>query len=111
MQDILRTAQLRQLPSAGNMVGMEVRVQHIGNLHPGFFRKAEIYVNVFQRVAHGGPAFTRSTEKIRRCDDRMKVKQLTEDHCRFSLLVSKVSRLTSRGSPRARQSSTPSSRR
>src|SRR4030095_8330769 len=92
MQDILRTGQLHQLARTGNMVGMKVRVQHIANLHTGFFSKAQIYVNVFQRVAHGGLAFTRATEEIRRSDDRVKMEQLTKDHCDFPLPVSKVSR-------------------
>jgi len=45
------------------MIGMEVCVQHIANLHPSFFSKTQIYVSVLQQVAHGGLGLTAQPKK------------------------------------------------
>jgi len=48
MQDILRTAQLRQLPCAGNMVGMEVRVDRFDEAEIELIHELNVTIDLLQ---------------------------------------------------------------
>jgi len=88
------------------MVGVYMGVDHVADFHTTFFRYAEIGLRIVNGVAHGTQTFTASTKHVGGSDDRIVVKQLTQDH--RALLENDLSELSSNpaatGNPYARQS-------
>lgn len=62
------------------MVGVNMSIDDIADLHTTFFRHPEIGLRIVDGVAHGGQTSSTSTEDVRGGDGRIRLKQLPENH-------------------------------
>ncbi len=92
----LRAQPLGETPGAGQMVGVDVRVDHVPHRHAVVGRRADVNVNLVQRIDHGGDAHAAAPHQVGR-GDRLGVQELAQDH----------DGPTATGCPSARQSGKP----
>lgn len=112
MQDVFRSRRRGEVSACGDVIGMNVGIDDVADLHPAFFRHAQIERGCVNRVAHGGQAFATSTEHVRRRDEGLSLKQLPKDHLALPIgSLRPGSAPFARGSPSARQSGIPYSMR
>lgn len=62
------------------MVGVNMGIDDVADLHTTFFRHAQVGLRIVNRVAHGGQTVSSSTENVRGGDGRIRMKQLPENH-------------------------------
>src|SRR5258708_7313118 len=112
VKNVLRSSPFGKLPPTGNVVRMNVSVDNIADCHTTGFGGSEVKFRIIDGVAHGGQAFTTSTEYVRSGNNRPCVQQLTENHwALLSIDLRPRSIPLAKGSPCARQSWTLASRR
>jgi hypothetical protein len=80
VQHVVSANGFGQLASTGKVVGMDVSVDNVADLHPGLLRDPQVRLNLFNRVAHGGQALAASTEDVRGRHDWLGMQELTQDH-------------------------------
>ena len=64
MKNVLCARHLGQFPPSGNVVGVDMRVYDVTDLHPAFLSNPQVRLGIFDWVAHGGQAFAPSTENV-----------------------------------------------
>jgi hypothetical protein len=80
VKNILRPCALGEFASAGEMIGMQMCIDHIADLKTALFCSPQIEFNVMNGVAHGALGFAASAKHVRSGDDGMVVQELTKNH-------------------------------
>jgi hypothetical protein len=76
--------------AGGEVVGMNMRVDHVEDAHAGRLGGFEIRRDVADRIDNGGGSLAAAAEEVR-CGDGIEMQELTQDHGRV-LLKNKESR-------------------
>jgi hypothetical protein len=67
-------------PASGNMIGVNMGIDHVLNLHPVLLRRSKIELDIINRVAHGGQALAASTKQIGNGNNGRCMKKLAQNH-------------------------------
>src|SRR5262249_41893835 len=78
-QHVLRACGLSQLAASGNVIGVQVRVDHVANAHSDFFGRAQVRRYVAEGVNNGSYRLASTTEHVG-CCDRVGVQELAQNH-------------------------------
>jgi hypothetical protein len=70
-----------QLATARDVIGVNVRVDHVPDIHARFGCGADVCVDIVQWIDDGTRGVTAASEQIRR-RNRFRVEKLAEDHVR-----------------------------
>src|SRR5579859_873639 len=78
-QDILRTGRLGELARRGEMIGVDVGVDHIVDAHARPLGRLDVGLDVADGIDHGGRRLASTAEKVGDAD-RLEVQKLAYDH-------------------------------
>jgi hypothetical protein len=80
VKNILRPYARGELTSAGEMIGMQMCIDHIADLKTALLCSPHIKLDITDGVAHGALRFAASAKHVRSGDDGMVVQELTKNH-------------------------------
>jgi hypothetical protein len=80
VKNILRPCAVGELTSAGEMISMQMCIDHISDSKTALFCSSQIEFDVINGVAHGALGFAASAKHVRSGDDGMVVQELTKNH-------------------------------